>query len=318
MVNAQHDVGQPAVSSLPARSAPSAGPARRMMSAAWTPYLYLAPTILTLSLVFLLPLLYGIWASFQGDGSAANGGRFIGVQNYRIALSSSTFRESLTVSVVFTVVSVAAGYLAGLGGALLLNQKFPGRSVAGAALIVPWAMPFVVAAIVWGWLLDFQYGLVNYLATVTGLSAAPIGWLTDPKVALFSVTIVQVWKLFPLAMVMLLAGLKSIPQELYEAARVDGAGRWRSFLAITLPGLRGVSLVLILLLTIWAFGRSFTAIFVMTGGGPAGATETLVIRTFLEGFRSFHLELASALGVIIMLISAVFTALYFWSLGRDE
>jgi multiple sugar transport system permease protein len=164
----------------------------------------------------------------------------------------------------------------------------------------------------------FQYGLFNYLVQRTAVVAGPVGWLTDPRVALWSVTTVQVWKLFPLAMVMLLAGLKSIPHELYEAARVDGAGRWRSFVSITLPGLSAISLVLILLQTIWAFGRSFTAIFVMTGGGPAGATETLVIRTFLEGFRFFHLELASALGVIIMLISAAFTVLYFWSLGREQ
>jgi multiple sugar transport system permease protein len=291
---------------------------RRWRGAAQTPYLFLAPTVITLALVFVLPVAYGIWASFQADGTAAAGGRWVGIQNYRAALSSPTFRDAVVVSVLFTMASVAGSYLAGLGAALLLHQRFPGRTLIGGALIVPWAMPFVVAAVVWSWLFDFQYGLFNYLVQQIGLTAGRVGWLTDPRVALWSVTVVQVWKLFPLGMVMLLAGLKSIPPDLYEAARVDGAGHWRSFISITLPGLSAISLVLILLQTIWAFGRSFTAIFVMTGGGPAGATETLVIRTFLEGFRFFHLELASALGVIILLISAAFAAVYFWSLGRDR
>ena len=272
----------------------------------WTPYLFLTPTLASLLLICLMPIALGVWLSFQSGEPADSAKPALGLMHYQYILGSSLFWNALWVSILFTVSSVAGTSGVGLATALLLNQRFPGHSLAGAALIVPWAMPLVVVAIVWGWLFDYQYGIVNYAVTQTGLTAA-IGWLTDPAVAPFTVVITQVWKLFPLAMVMLLAGLKAIPEELFEAARVDGAGRWRSFLNITLPGLRPVTTALVLLLTIWSFGRAFTVIFVMTGGGPAHATETLVIQTYLEGFKFFHLERASALGTIVLVISAFFT-----------
>ena len=155
-------------------------------------------------------------------------------------------------------------------------------------------------------------------ATRIRIAAQPVGFLTDPDVALFSVGAAQTWRLFPLAMVFLLAALKTIPVELYEAARVDGANAVQAFRHVTLPGIRSTSMALLLLLAIWAFGRVFTIVFVMAGGGPAGATETLVIQTYLEAFRYFRLERASALGVITLLVSATLTLLWLRvAAGRD-
>jgi multiple sugar transport system permease protein len=171
-------------------------------------------------------------------------------------------------------------------------------------------MPYVAAAMIWSWLFDYQYGLFNYLLNLVGLVHGRVGFLTNPRLALWAVIIVQIWKLFPLAAVLLLAGLKTIPGELVDAARVDGAGGWRVFRHVTLPGLRPITVVLILLLTVWVFGRSFTVIYVMTGGGPVDATMNMVLMTFQQGFQLFHLSRAAALGTMIMCISVIFALLY--------
>ena len=189
--------------------------------------------------------------------------------------------------------------------------------IVGSALLIPWTMPLVVVAVVWGWLLDYQFGAVNYVLERAGIVSHQVGFLTDPAIAIWSVAIAQVWRLFPLAMVTLLAALKAIPPDLYEAAVIDGAGTLQAFRFITLPAIRATTVALVLLLGIWAFGRAFTIIFILTGGGPAGATETLVVQTFLEGFRNFHLERASAMGTIILVLSIVFT-LFYLRANRDR
>jgi multiple sugar transport system permease protein len=276
----------------------------------WTPYAFLVPLLLGIALFYLGPILFGVWASFQADGTVMTGGHFVAFEHYRYVLRSAQFRESLVVTVLFTVASVAATFTIGLGAALLLNRPFPGSSLVGSTLLIPWSMPLVAVAVVWGWLLDYQFGAVNFVLQQLGFITKSVGFLTNPSIALWSVTAAQVWRLFPLAMVMLLGALKAIPHELYEAAYVDGAGTWQAFRFITMPGIRSTTNALVLLLAIWAFGRAFTIVFVMTGGGPARATETLVIHTYLEAFRLFHLERASALGTLVLILSAIFTVFY--------
>jgi multiple sugar transport system permease protein len=279
-------------------------------SGRWTPYAFLVPLLLGIALFYLGPILFGVWASFQADGTVMTGGGFVAFEHYGYLLRSAQFRESLIVTVLFTVASVAATFTIGLGAALLLNRPFPGSSFVGSTLLIPWSMPLVAVAVVWGWLLDYQFGAVNFVLHQLGLITKSVGFLTNPSIALWSVTAAQVWRLFPLAMVMLLGALKAIPRELYEAAYVDGAGTWQAFRFITMPGIRSTTNALVLLLAIWAFGRAFTIVFVMTGGGPARATETLVIHTYLEAFRLFHLERASALGTLVLILSAIFTVFY--------
>ena len=274
------------------------------------PHVLLAPITLAIALFYFGPIAFGVWASFQADGTTMTGGRFVGGEHYASLLRDRRFHGSIWITTVFTVSTVAATYVCGLAAALLLNRRFAGSRIVGSALLVPWTMPLVVVAVVWGWLLDYQFGAVNYVLQQLGLARRSVGFLTDPDLALWSVGIAQVWRLFPLAMVTLLASLKAIPRELYEAAEVDGAGFWQSLWFVTLPGLRSTTTALVLLIAIWAFGRAFTIIFVMTGGGPAAATETLVVQTYLEAFRYFRLERASALGSFVLVLSAIFTMLY--------
>jgi multiple sugar transport system permease protein len=267
-------------------------------------------------LVFLAPIGVGVWSSLQADGSTLDRPAWVGLQNYVRLLRDPAFAHSLAVSAIFTSACVAGTYGVGLATALLLNTRFPGRSLLSAATIVPWAMPYVAAAMIWSWLLDYQYGLLTYLFSLVGLVRGRVGWLTDPKLAVWAVIVVQVWKLFPLAAVFLLAGLKTIPDEQREAARVDGASAVRAFRHVVLPALRPITVVLVLLLTIWVFGRSFTIIYVLTGGGPVDATQTLVLLTFQLGFTLFHLNAAAALGTVVMLISGAFAFLYWRFLDR--
>lgn len=273
-------------------------------------YWFLGPAACTVLLVFLLPIAVGVWMSFQADGSTLDRARWAGLENYVTLFRDPGFAHSVLVSAVFTAGSVAGAYAAGLASALLLNHSFPGNAVLSGIVVIPWAMPYVAAALIWSWLFDYQYGLLNYLLRLTGLAHGNIGFLTDPHLALWAVIVVQVWKLFPLAAVLLLAGLKAIPADQVDAARVDGAGAWGVFRHVTLPGLRAITVVLVLLLTIWVFGRSFTVIYVMTGGGPVDATLNLVLMTFQQGFQLFHLSRAAALGTVMMGISIVFTLGY--------
>jgi ABC-type sugar transport system permease subunit len=198
----------------------------------------------------------------------------------------------------------------GLATALMLDRKFPGRAAARALVILPWAIPYVAAALIWGWLFDYEFGVLNFLALSTGLVDHKLNFLLACPDALISLTGVSIWKLFPLGTVMFLAGLQTIPAEYYEAARVDGAGSLQCFWYITQPGLRSVTIMLTLLITIWSFGRAFTIIFLLTEGGPAGCSENIVIRSYLEAFKFFHIGTASAIGVIVLLISLVFSVAY--------
>lgn len=296
---------------------PSAAPRRRGPRIGTLPLVLLLPVVVCILVFYAGPILFAAWSSLQRDGTAMGETGFVGARHYLSLFGDPRFHSSAFITLTFTVGVVVVTYVIGLGLALLLNRGFPGRRIVGGLLIIPWTMPLVVVAVVWGWLLDYQFGVINYLLERWGIIDKPIGWLTDPYMALWSVGAANVWRLFPLAMVTLLAALKSIPQELYEAASVDGATRWQSFVHVTLPGIRPTTIALVLLLAIWAFGRIFTIVFVMAGGGPAGATETLVIQTYLEAFRYFRMERASALGVITLAISAILT-LFYLKVSRDR
>jgi len=170
-------------------------------------------------------------------------------------------------------------------------------------------VPPVATAMVWSWMLDYQFGVVNHLLQAAHLIRAPIGWLTTPQWAMPSMVLVGIWKMYPIASVMLLAGLQCIPDELYEAAKIDGASRLDGFRYVTLPGLKPVCGILALLLTLWSF-RSFTYIYIMTGGGPSQATETAVVLVYMQAFKFFDFGVASALGVVMLLLLVLFTAVY--------
>ncbi|GAA1925357.1 hypothetical protein GCM10009775_16980 [Microbacterium aoyamense] len=211
---------------------------------------------------------------------------------------------------VFAVGTVLGGLVIGLSVALLLNRTFRGRGVVRMLLIVPWALPIVPAVLVWRWALDAQFGIVNQILRITGITQENIAWLNDPAWALPTVIIIQVWRTFPFAAIFLLAGLQNIPRERYEAAALDGAGWWQQLRYITLPGLRAVTAVLALLMTVWAIGADITVIFLATRGGPAGATTVLSLDAYIQAFERYDFGRAAALGTVVLLLSTVPAWLY--------
>jgi multiple sugar transport system permease protein len=273
-------------------------------------FMLIAPAMIVAGVVLFYPILQGLLMSFYEIPLLGPPPRFVGLQNYLKLAVRPDFINAFRVTIAYTVGTVAGAFGIGFAIAMLLSGRIVGRPVVRALLLMPWAVPEVVAALVFAWMLDFQFGVVNYLLSLTGYFPPKIGWLTSPDLALYAVIAVTVWKDFPLATVMVLAGLQSIPTDLYEAARVDGATSLQEFRHITLPGLRPIATIVVLLLTLYSFKR-VAIIYIMTAGGPARSTETLSILTYLEGFKYFRMGSATAVGVVMLLATLVFTLAYY-------
>lgn len=276
------------------------------------PHILLVPSMLALALVIFYPIAQVIVLSFQ-NGNLLRGGAqnraFIGIANYVTASEMADFWNSLWVSALYAVIGVFLSYVIGLFFALVLSGKFYGRGLARALAIAPWAMPPVVTSIVWLWMYDPQFGVINYVLQEFRIIGENLAWLNDPTRALPAVIIVTVWKHIPLAMMVLLAGLQSIPSDLYEAARIDGASPVGEFRYVTMPGLRPVTGVIILMLTLWIF-KEFTYVYVLTGGGPGRSTETIVLQVYYQAFKYLDFGVAAAIGIVVMLICLAFAAIY--------
>lgn len=274
--------------------------------------------MLTLIFVFFFPMLTALWMSLHTGGLGLYGGQYTGLSEYGVILTSPDFWNAAKNSAFYAAGNLVGVLGCGLVAALTVRRRFPGVGVARALLITPWAIPYVAAALIWGWMFNYAFGVLNYLLHQLGIVRGGVGWLIGCPSALWSLTGVSVWKLFPLATVMFLAGLQTIPVDLYESAWVDGAGWLASFRHITLPGIREITVILTLLITIWSFGRAFTIIYLLTGGGPGGCSETLVIRTYLEAFKFFHPDTGAALGTIVLVISLAFSIVYLRMAYREE
>jgi multiple sugar transport system permease protein len=280
------------------------------------PYLFLAPTLAALTLVFFYPMLEVLRESLYRGGIGPSLGPFVGLRNYGAVIGSAIFPRLLLTSALYSLGIVTLVSTLGLATALILHRPFLGRSIIRALVILPWAVPYVAAALIWGWMLDYEFGVLNFLAEA--VLGRRIDFLTACPEALISLTGVSTWKLYPFGTVMFLAALQTIPREHYEAAEVDGAGPIQCFWHITLPGVRNIAIFLTLLVTIWTFGRAFAVIFILTEGGPAGCTETIVIRTYLEAFQFFHPGTAAAMGIVVLLISSLLSTAYLLLMYRKE
>ena len=236
--------------------------------------------------------------------------------NYIEMFTSPYFWESLTISAYYVFFSTGLSFLVGLGTALLLNQKFKGRRWARLLVVLPWPVPGVIAALTFSWMFNSAFGVINYLLLKANLIAQPIHWFTSPGPALLAVILATAWKGYPFFTIMLIAGLQAIPGELYEAARVDGANVFQQFRHVTLPALRSVIAVGMVISSLWAF-REFGIIHIMTAGGPAGATQTLAITIYKEAFEFYSMGYASAVGMVTLGISMLVTVLFFRHLSKD-
>ncbi|WP_329398297.1 carbohydrate ABC transporter permease [Streptomyces melanogenes] len=303
------------------------GRLRRALSTHWYAWTMVAPVVIVLGVIIGWPLGRGIYLSLT-DANERNVGRtiganhidatykFVGLDNYVDVLNDPIFVQRLMWTVVWTVCCVSATFLLGLVLANMLNREFRGRAAYRMMLILPWAVPGFVSVFAWRFLFNRDNGLLNKVLDGGGISAVP--WLDDPTWAKFSVIAVNVWLGVPFMMVALLGGLQSIPGELYEAAEMDGAGPWKRFLYITVPGLRSVSSTVILLSTIWTFNM-FPVIFLLTRGGPGDSTEILVTQAFRQAFVESPRDFAGSAtwGVLILAVLMIFAFVYRRSLRKQ-
>ena len=291
---------------------------RRLLPKDLYPFILLSPTILVVVVIIVIPIFSAVDLSFR-DVEIIRPNTDLGpltLVNYQKLLSSPRFWSSLRFSLIYTASVTLFSYLIGMGTALLLNQKFHGRRIARLMIVLPWAVPVVVATNIFWWLFNNTYGLINYGLMSVGLIDRTIDWFLDPIAAMIAVITTTVWKGYPFFTIMLLAALQAIPHDLYDAAKVDGANPVQVFRRITLPALRGVTGIALLINGLWAF-REFTIIYVLTGGGPVGATQTVSIMTYLEAFDNFEMGYAAAIGVVTLLISVI-GSFFFVRLSSSE
>lgn len=272
-------------------------------------YLFLFPAVVYLAIFTVFPLIRGLMLSFTATKLVnPAGGRPVGAENYEYLLSSDKFWTSVVTTLLYTLFTVVFSVGIGTAGALLLNTAFKGRGIIRAIATIPWAVPTVAAALIFVWIYNNEQGILN--RTTSALGMGQHGWLVDPQYGLFAVTLATVWKLTPLVMLVMLSALQSVPQELREATWVDGATRFQSFLAVTLPHLMPTLRVITLLMTIWSI-RRFEIIFLITGGGPLDVTNTLVVNVYRTAFQDQNLGRAAAIGALGLVLSLLVTVVYF-------
>jgi multiple sugar transport system permease protein len=270
-----------------------------------------APAVALLALVAGYPLLAATWMSLHHSILVLHDHRFVGLHQYAYLLHDARFAAALGHTVYFALVSVTIEFALGLGFALLLDRSFRGRGAMRVAVLLPWALPTVVTARMWGLLFEPQRGLL-----ARALPVRDVDLLGMPGYAMHAAILVDVWKSTPFVALLLLAGMQSIPSDLYRAARVDGASPWRIFRSITWPLLRPALLVALLFRTLDAF-RVFDVIYVLTGGGPANTTETLSIYAYRTLMRAGDFGYGTTLAVATFVCVATISAIYLALLGRD-
>jgi trehalose/maltose transport system permease protein len=271
-------------------------------------YVFLAPSLIALFIVAVLPLSRTIWFSFtDANLSDLSIYKSVGLLNYEDVLKDPEWWQSFRNTVVFAIVSVLLETILGMGIALVLNQVFRGRSLLRAAVMVPWAIPTVVSAKMWAWMFHDLYGVINDLLQKTHLVMKPIAWLAEPTLSMIAVVMVDVWKTTPFMTLLILAGLQSIPLDIYQSAAIDGASKFRIFWKITLPLVKPALAVAIIFRMLDAL-RVFDLIYIMTTNSTDTASISVYARKNMIDFQD--LGYGSAVSVLIFGIIALFTVIY--------
>lgn len=262
------------------------------------------------------PLVDGVATAFT-DRAVARAGKFVGFANFAELWGDPIFRLAVWNSVYMTLGAVAVKLVLGLTGAMVLSQEFPLRGLVRALVFLPWAVPGLVAGLTWKWIYDEQAGILNYLLIAGGLTEGYVYWLSDPAMAKISIIIANVWHGLPFFIMMFLAGLAAIPKELHEAAAIDGAGAWSRLWRVTLPQLKDVIAITVMLSTIWTF-NSFHMVFILTGGGPAYRTHILPTLAYEYGIGRSRLGMGAAVMVAVIPVFMVIIALLTRRMLREK
>jgi multiple sugar transport system permease protein len=271
---------------------------------------FLTPALLLLAVVALFPLIYVFYLSLFRKLLLFDISEFVWLRNYLFLIQDRRFWNALGNTAYFTFLTVLLEMLLGLGIAMLLRRTFTGKGLMRSIILVPWAIPTVVSAKMWEWIFNSQFGILSYLI------GQDVNWLGNPAWAIHAAVVVDVWKTTPFVAILLMAGLETIPGELYQAAQIDGASSWKIFTRVTLPLLKPFLLICLIFRTLDAF-RVFDVIYVLTGGGPANTTETLSIYAYKVLFQTLQFGYGSAISVSIFLAVGLMTVLYVRFLGRQ-
>ena len=282
-------------------------------------YLFLVPAMVFVVVVLLYPLAYELYMSVHNVSAGnflAGNAPFVGLQLYREIVADPAFGHSLLITLIYTVSCLAFQFAMGLALALFFNRAFPAHGLLRALMLLGWMLPLVVTGNLFRWMLTGQYGVVNFFMDLGPLDAGR-AWLSAPDTALVGTIVTNIWVGIPFNMILLLAGLQAISPSLYDAARVDGAGPAQRFLYITLPQLKSVILIVLLLGFIYTF-KVFDLIYVMTGGGPVNATEVLPIYVYDTFFEFFRFGSGAAASILVLVIPIMLALVYLGLLRREE
>ena len=279
--------------------------------------LLILPALALFAVVILYPLANSMYIGLLDKSLVRPGQEFVGLKNLQRVFERDLWML-LQNTLTFTLGATLLPFVIGFGAALILNSSIKGQAFWRGAFLLPWLVPGVIVSFLWLWIFNANYGVLNGILRTMGVIDSNINWLGMPSVAMAAVIISKAWQTFPWIMVMILAGLQTIPADLTEAAAIDGAGRWRIFLNVTVPQLRGIASVVLLLSFIWNF-QHFENIYVMTGGGPAKATTTFSIAVYQTAFQAFDLGRAGAIGIWWMIFLSLLVVAYLkFSMNEEE
>ena len=271
-------------------------------------YIFIAPIFFLVFVVIGFPFIYTFILSFTNKRIGYEGTKFIGLLNYIQIYKDPQYWTVLRNTFIYTVVCISVKLLLGMIAALVLNEKFHGRGFVRVCMLLPWAIPGIVAAHSWKWMYNDQYGIINALLRHIGIISQPIPWLSDMRLALISVMIVNIWRGVPFFLFSIIGGLQTIDNQLYDAAKIDGAGPVMRFLNVTIPSISPIVAITTLLSTIWTF-NDFDNIWLVTGGGPMDASSVIATYTYKTAFITN--EMAQALSVAVSVIPILVLLLYF-------
>ena len=288
-----------------------------MRKSALVGWLLLAPSLVLLGGLVVFPVLYNIWLSLFDKHAFMPVQSFVGLRHYRYFATDPEFWASFYYGSVYAGVTMVLQLGVGVPSALLLNEGFRGRNLLRGVVLFPYMIPTIVAVILWKWLLNDSYGLVNHLLMSAGMVRTPVAWL-GPDYIMASLIVTSVWQFFPFVVVTYLARLQTIPPELYEAATVDGASAWRRFVHVTLPQTASVLFVIVLLRSIWMFTK-FDTVWLMAGdGGVSRYIRTLPVYAYARSFTYLQAGMGAALAVIMFAMLLAATAVYFRMFRTEE